>query len=192
MKLSTWAEKQGISYKTAWRWWKNGKLPVPGRQLPSGTILVDEEPTVKANCECVIYARVSSSDQKDDLDRQVERLQTFASARGLVVTDIVKEIGSGLNGRRKKLKKLLSDPHQSLILVEHKDRLTQFGFDFISAALNANKRQIIVADETEKTADLWQDFVDVVTCMCARLYGRRGAKNRAEKALQAAQQGEGK
>jgi predicted site-specific integrase-resolvase len=72
MKLSTWAKKEGISYRTAWRWFKEGVLPVPSKQLATGTIIVSEpeqsSPTV------AIYARVSSSDQKADLDRQVARI----------------------------------------------------------------------------------------------------------------------
>ena len=70
MKLSDWARKQGVSYLTAWRWFKSGKLPVPARQLPSGTILV-EEPLPEGRT--VLYARVSSADQREDLERQVER-----------------------------------------------------------------------------------------------------------------------
>jgi putative resolvase len=72
VKLSHWARKHGISYLTAWRWFKAGKLPVPARQLPSGTILV-EEPSPGGRT--VLYARVSSADQRADLERQVERLK---------------------------------------------------------------------------------------------------------------------
>jgi putative resolvase len=95
MKLSEWAKKQGVSYRTAWRWFKAGILPVPVKQLSNGTIILsetEEKPLVVA-----IYARVSSSDQKKDLDSQVAKLVTFANEKGLSVAKTVTEIGSGLN-----------------------------------------------------------------------------------------------
>lgn len=96
MKLSDWARKQGISYLTAWRWFKAGKLPVPAVQLPTGTILVQE----RVEGTTVLYARVSGHDQKDHLQRQVERLRAWAKAQGIEDYTVVEEIGSGLNGRR--------------------------------------------------------------------------------------------
>ncbi len=95
-------------------------------------------------------------------------------------------MGSGLNGRRKKLLKLLKDPSVGEILVEHRDRLARFGFEYIEAAMMSQGRSIMVADETEEMDDIWQDFIDVVTSMCARIHGRRGARNRAKKAAKAA------
>lgn len=96
---------------------------------------------------------------------------------------VIEEMGSGLNGRRKKLIKLLKDPLAGTILVEHRDRLARFGFEYIEAALMSQGRSIIIADETEELEDIWADFIDVVTSMCARIYGRRGARNRARKAI---------
>ena len=104
MKLSIRAKKQGVSYKTAWRWFKDGNLPVPAEQTSSGTILIHEE-VVNPN-QVAIYARVSSSDQKDDLDKQLSRLVLFATSQNLVITKTVVEIGFALNGHRPKLKKL--------------------------------------------------------------------------------------
>ena len=108
MKLSEWAKKLGINYKTAWLWFKTGKLPVKAYQTSTGTIIVEEQER-KPN-QVVIYARVCSADQKADLDRQVKRLKEFASSKGLVVSNVVIEIGSGLNGKRQKFIKLLRDP----------------------------------------------------------------------------------
>ncbi len=96
MKLSDWAKQQGISYKTAWRWFKDGKLPMPVEQTPTGTILVKEN-TDNTDELVALYARVSSSDQKQDLDRQIARLVTIANSQGLRVGKTVTEIGSGLN-----------------------------------------------------------------------------------------------
>lgn len=190
MKLSDWAAEQGIAYQTAWRWWKAGKLPVRAEQMPSGTIILYPEAQIERN-RVAIYARVSSTDQKEDLARQVSRLKDYAAARGLTVTGVTDEIGSGLNGRRKKLVKLLSDPSVGSILVEHRDRLARFGVEYVEAALLSVGRGIIVADDTEEMSDIWQDFIDVVTSMCARIYGRRGARNRAKKALEAVEETEG-
>lgn len=183
IRLSEWATRQGISYITAFRWSKAGK--VPGLQrAPSGRLFVDlpDEP----GSAVALYGRVSSSDQKADLDRQMERLRTFAAAKGLTVTHEVKEIGSGLNGRRKKLIKLLTDSSIGVIIVEHRDRLARFGVEYLEAVLSAQSRTVIVANEGEQELDLVQDFIDVVTSMCSRIYGRRAAKNRAKRALEAA------
>ena len=185
MKLSTWAKKQGISYKTAWRLWKTGKLPLPAEQLATGTIIVKEpEASYEAGpSSVVLYARVSSSDQKQDLDRQLSRLVEVVTSKGLQVVKVIKKIGSGLNGKRTKLLTILRDPNVKTIVVEHKDRLARFGFEYLEALLSASGRRIIVVDETEMKDDLVQDMIDVLTSFCARLYGRRSAKNRAKKAL---------
>lgn len=121
----------------------------------------------------------------------MSRLKDYAAARGLRVKAVTEEIGSGLNGRRKKLLKLLSDPSAGAILVEHRDRLARFGVQYIEAALVSQGRSIIVADETEEMSDIWADFIDLVTSMCARIHGRRGARNRAKKALGAVREFEG-
>lgn len=106
MKLSVWAKKKGISYKTAWRWFKAGTLPVAVEQTRTGTILVKEPPQTGI---VALYARVSRSDQKQNLDQQIIRLLSFANERGLSVGMTVSEIGSGLKGHRPKLLKLLKD-----------------------------------------------------------------------------------
>ena len=182
MKLSEWAKKQGVSYRTAWRWFKTGILPIPAKQLSNGTILlseVEEQPLIVA-----IYARVSSSDQKKDLDRQVARLVTFANEKGLSISRTVTEIGFGLNGHRPKLMKLLADKSIGVILVEHRDRLMRFGAEYVESALASEGRRLLVADPGELKDDLVQDMIEVLTSFCARLYGRRSAKNKAKKALE--------
>jgi predicted site-specific integrase-resolvase len=116
----------------------------------------------------------------------MNRLRDFASARGMVVGKEVREIGSGLNGHRKKLVDLLADPRVETIMVEHRDRLARFGTEYIEASLRAQGRAILVVNEGEQKLDIVQDFVDVVTSMCARIYGRRAAGNRAKAAIAAA------
>ena len=185
MKLSTWAKKQGISYKTAWRWFKEGKLPVIAEQTKTGTILIKDESACSKSV--AIYARVSSSDQKKDLDQQIARLVLYANKNGWAVIHTVTEIGSGLNGHRPKLMKLLTNSNIKIILVEHRDRLMRFGAEYVESALAAQGRKLIVADVSELKDDLVQDMIEVLTSFCARLYGRRSAKNKAKKALETIQ-----
>ncbi len=183
MKLSEWAAQQGFSYKTAWRMWKAGQLPVPAEQLPTGTIVVHVR-TAKTE-GVALYARVSSHDHKADLDRQLARLTEYAVAHRLPVTDAVKEIGSGLNGHRKGLMRLLSDPRAQTIVVEHRGRLMCFGFEFIEATLAAQGRRVLVIDPEEVADDVARDLHEVIVSMCARLYGKRSAAHRAQKAMDA-------
>lgn len=184
MKLSDWAKSQGVSYRTAWEWFKPGALPVPARQLSTGTIHVEVAPTPLGGVALV--ARVSSQDQKEDPDRQLGRLAQWAAGENLTVTRTAKEIGSGLSGHRSKLLALLGDPGISGIVVEHQDRLAWFGIEYLAAALAAGGRKLWVIDKREMPNDLVQDMVDVLTSFCARLYGRRSAGNRAKRALEAA------
>ncbi|MEO3794759.1 IS607 family transposase [Nonomuraea sp. B10E15] len=183
MKLAEWARRQGVSYQTAWRWVKDGKMPVPVRQAPSGTWIVEETPA--ATGRVVAYCRVSSADQKPDLDRQIARVVTGANAQGLAVAEVVTEIGSGLNGKRRRLHRVLADPGAAVIVVEHRDRLARFGVEHLQAVLAATGRRLVILGPEESTDDLVRDMADVLTSMCARLYGQRAAKNRAARALAA-------
>lgn len=185
MKLSDYARREGVHYTTAYRWWRQGTLPVPARQTATGTILVDE-PRREEVGGVALYARVSSSDQREDLDRQVGRLSAWATAQGLAVTGTVAEVGSGLNGSRTKLKRLLADPAVGTVVVEHRERLARFGVEYVEAALRAQGRRLIVVEERELDDDLVRDITEVLTSLCARLYGRRSARRRAERALKAA------
>lgn len=195
MKLSQWARKNNVHYKTAYRLFHEGKLPVKATQWPTGTIMVSDDvntqlPVVTGPLKIAIYARVSSSDQATDLDRQVARLCTFAATKSYQVNTVVCEIASGMNANRPKLLKLLADSSHQAILVEHTDRLTRFGAPLIEATLKAQGRKLLVMDTNETSQvgdDLVIDMIDIMTSFCARLYGRRSAKNRAERALRAAE-----
>ncbi|MDA8065757.1 MAG: IS607 family transposase [Thermaerobacter sp.] len=187
MKLSQWAKEQGVSYRTAWRWFRDGKLPVAAEQFPTGTILVKE--VKPAANTAAIYARVSSTDQAGDLDRQVVRVVEHLNTQGIAVIRTVREVGSGLNGHRPKLLRLLADPKISMLAVEHRDRLMRLGAEYVEAALAAQGRKLLVVDPEEMKDDLVQDMIDVLTSFCARLYGRRSARNRAKRAVAAAGEG---
>ena len=177
MKLSAYAKQLGISYKTAWRWYTDGKLDA--YQAESGTIIVRDAVALPSGI--ALYARVSSADQKPDLERQMERLRDYASAKGYQIDKAVMEIASGLNDNRPKLTVLLTDKSISVIIVEHRERLTRFGFNYIANLFEIQGRRIEVIFPDETKDDLIQDFIAVITSMCARIYGRRGNKNRAER-----------
>jgi len=185
MKLSEWAKSQGITYQTAFYWFQRGKLPVPAYQTKTGTIIVEIPNRIEG--ETAAYIRVSSHDQKADIDRQVARIALWATDNGYAIRRVITEIGSGLNGRRPKLMKLLADPKCTTIIVEHRDRMMRFGSEYVESVLIAQGRKLVVIDPSELNSDLVEDMIAVLTSFCARLYGKRSAKNRAKKALQSIQ-----
>jgi putative resolvase len=186
MKLREWAKKQGISYRTALRWFHGGTLPVDAEQMATGTIIVKLE-NIFEDQKAALYARVSSSDQKTNLDSQIARLTHFAVESKLSIASVITEVGSAMNGKRPKLLKLLQDRSIRIIVVEHRDRLIRFGFEYLEAALAAQGRRILVVDHSEVKDDLVRDMTEALTSFCARLYGKRAAKHKAEKAIRATQ-----
>lgn len=157
-------------------------MPVPVVQTPSGMWLV-EESTPGIVGRTVAYCRVSCGDQEADLDRQVSRVVRGAIGLGFAVGEVVTEVGSGLNGKRPKLHRVLSDPAVAVIVVEHRERLAGFGVEHVESALSASGRRLVVLDPQETTSDLVGDITEVLTSMCARLYGQRAAKSRAARAV---------
>jgi putative resolvase len=185
MKLRTFAERVGVRYETAWRWFKAGKIK--GRQLDTGTIIVTEDfdEPVEVDVIVVVYARVSANENRPNLDTQAERLSAYCAAKGWKVHKVVKEVGSGINDGRKKLLAILADPTVKIIVVEHKDRLTRFGFKYIETLLAMQGRRIEVVNVTENPLeDIIADFVSILYSFCARLYGQRRAKRKTEKIVQ--------
>jgi putative resolvase len=190
VNLKEWALAQGIHPQTAYEWFRQGTLPVPAVRA-GRMILVNIE--VNAAPQTVggvgLYARVSSHDHKSDLERQTARLAQWAAQAGARVVRVESEIGSGMNGSRSKAKRLLADPEVTTVVVEHKDRLGRMNVELVEAAFSATGRRLVVLDEGEVEDDLVRDMVEILTWFCARLYGRRSAKNRARKALEAAEHG---
>ena len=185
MKISDWARQQHIHPRTAQRWFEAGNLPVPARRLPSGTILVEE--TTPQVGQVALYARVSSHDQRQELERQLGRLVEWAVNHDLAVDLTVTEVGSGMNGARPKLRRLLADGRVGTIVVEHRDRLARLNSEYIEAALLGAGRRLLVVDPTEVEDDLVRDMTYVLTSLCTRLYGRRSARTRAQRALRCAE-----
>lgn len=189
MKLPEYAKRIGVTRFTAHRWFREGKIP-GAYQLPSGLIYVpdsifdSEKPASKGLT--VVYARVSSLEQRTtNLETQAERLTQYAIANGWVVDRVIKEVGSGLNDERKKLMDLLrSDAKIDRIIVEHKDRLTRFGFNYLQILADKSGFEIVVVNPTMTDQDdLMQDFASIITSFCARLHSRRLAKRQAEKII---------
>ena len=182
MRLSAYAKQMGVSYKTAFRWWKAGKLDA--YQLDTGTVIVREPLASGAPANVALYARISSADQKEDVERQMQRLKDYAAARGYQVTKIVSELASGLSESRPKFLKLLTDASIGVIVVEQRDRATRFGLTYIEQLMQMQGRRLEVIFPSDTDNDLVDDFIAVITSMASRIYGRRTSKRRAEKIKQ--------
>ena len=184
MKLSDYAKKVGISYRTAWRWYKSGVIT--GYQQPTGTIIINlPETNQNPNKVVAIYCRVSDNGSKDNLERQAERLTQYATARGYTIYKVVKEIGSGLNDNRKQLSKLLKDDKYNILLAEHPDRVARFGLNYLKILLNKLGKELeIVNQATEGRDELMQDLVSIIYSFSARMYGLRRAKTKTERITQ--------
>jgi len=178
MKLSEYAKKNSLTYKTAFIHWQKGLLK--GKQLPTGTIIIFDEECSEVADYC-IYCRVSSHDQKNDLLRQEERVKDFCSAKGFKIANIYSEIASGLNDNRPKFNKALKSNLN--IISEHKDRVTRFGFNHLDILLKMQGRKLVIINDTENKNDIVQDFISVITSFCARIYGKRRSKRKTEKLI---------
>jgi predicted site-specific integrase-resolvase len=186
MNLAAWAERNGVARVTAYRWFRAGLLPVPAQRV--GRLILVDVPADEsaAGDRTAVYARVSSADQKSDLDRQVARVTMWATAEQIPVDKVVTEVGSAFNGHRRKFVALLRDPSVRGIVLEHRDRFCRFGSEYVEAALAAQGRELVVVDSAEVDDDLVCDMTEILTSMCARQYGKRAAQNRVKRAFAAA------
>lgn len=179
-KISQYAKIEKVGYRCIWNRIKRGELKT--ERTPTGRILV----VVDENSEesVAVYCRVSSSENKDNLDRQKDRVLSYCYAKGYKVDKVVTEIGSGLNDKRPKLEALLTDLSITRIVVEHSDRFSRFGMNLISKLLETQGRKIEVINAQESDSDdLMQDFVSIITSFTARLYGLRRSKRRTERII---------
>lgn len=180
-KLSQYAKMHGVCKRTIWNWCKAGKLKYEKDMTNHIWIIEEDLPVGKT---AAVYARVSSSENKSNLDTQAERVLNWATLNGYSVKKIVKETGSGLNDNRQKLADLLKDKTIDYIIVEHKDRLARFGINYIQELLSIDKRKIIVINEVEEgKEELIQDFISIITSFCARIYGQRCSRRKIEKLI---------
>lgn len=193
IKLSKLAKDLNVTKVTLWNW-KNKGLINFIKVGSMNYVSVDDYNKLLGiqstkTQKVVVYARVSSSENKSNLESQKNRLVAYCNAKGYSVSAVVTEIGSGLNDNRPKLEKLLKEQDFTLLVVEHKDRLTRFGFNYIETLLSVNDIKIeVVNPVSNEKADLVQDFVSVITSFCARIYGQRRSKRTTEKLIETLEQ----
>jgi predicted site-specific integrase-resolvase len=191
MKLSQYAKTVGVSYKTAYRWWKAGKLDA--YQLPSGTVVVQED-AAKAKPQSLenaaLYCRVSPAAPPAAVEQQLNRLRDFASAKGYKVSHEVIEVAGSLDDKRPRLNRLLADTAISIIVVEYKNRLARYGFHQISQLLELQGRriEIVSPNETEPEQEVAADFLEALGIMVQQLYRRRKPRPSAEQIRQCLEQ----
>lgn len=181
IKLSKYAKNHSITYGTALRHYHKGLLN--GYQdETTKTIYIEEETKSVVNTNRVaLYSRVSSSENRKNAEKQLERLRMYSLAKGYTIVEEVIEVASSLNDNRPKLEKILKKDNYDILLVEHKDRLTRFGFNYIEVLLEKSQQRVEVINYIqEEKEDLINDLVSIITSFCARIYGQRRTKRKTE------------
>ena len=187
-KPKDFAELLGVSVKTLQRWDRDGILkanrtPTDRRYYTYDQYLqfkgIQTENDIR---DTVIYARVSTRNQKDDLQNQVEFLKQFCNAKGIIVNQCIEDFGSGLNYNRKKWNRLLDEVMANkikTIVISNKDRFIRFGYDWFEKFCEKfNTKIIIVNNETlSPNEELVQDIISILHVFSCRLYGLRKYKN---------------
>lgn len=183
IKLSEYAKNHSVTYKTAWNRFKAGKIPNAFKDETGSVLIKVIKEGVDLN-KVAIYARVSSNENRANLETQADRLKTYSMAKGYQIVEVVKEVGSGVNDNRKKLNRLLESDSWGVLIVEHKDRLTRFGFNYIETLINKEGRKIEVVNIAEdEKSDLMQDLVSIIYSFSAKMYGLRRSKRNTEKIM---------
>jgi len=176
----------GVHKVTVIRWIKQGKIKAVrvGREYRVPEDEVKRILKGKLADTAVIYARVSSSDQKSDLKRQVEYLKEYCSAKGYNVIDIIIDVASGLNEKRRGLKKLFEyvvNRKVDVAVISYKDRLTRFGFRYLEDFFNSHgvRIEVVFGEEPKDLQhELIEDLIAIVTSFASRLYGMRSHKKK--------------
>ncbi len=186
-KLSEIADKLGITKATLYNWKKKGLISFSKTESGGLNFISEDTYNKLLGIELlkeeiiVIYCRVSSTVNKKNLETQKERLVSYCNAKGYKVDKIIEEFGSGINDKRPKLQKLLEDQNFTKIVVEHKDRLSRLGFNYLEILLKKNGISIEVINTVDTDEeDIVQDFVSIITSYCARIYGKRRSKRKTE------------
>jgi len=191
IKISKLAKDLNVTKATIYNWHKQGKIKFV--KSSTNRNFVSEETynkLLKCPKSCnieknVIYCRVSSTENKSNLETQKQRLINYCCAKGYPIHMIITEIGSGINDKRDKLTKLLQTGDYTRIIVEHKDRLTRLGFNYINLLVQSQGKEIeIVNQVNDDKEDLIQDFISIITSYCAKIYGQRRSKRKTEKLIQ--------
>ncbi len=174
-KVAGFGELTGVSPSTLRRWEREGKL-IPERTLGNQRVYTEHHLSVarslktgKSPNKVIIYCRVSSSGQKDDLKSQVKAMEQFCLAQGVVITDLIQEIGGGLNFKRPKFLQIIRWVIQGevkAVYVAHKDRLCRFGFELVEQIVQWSGGLIIVANAETLSPheELTQDLLSIIHC----------------------------
>ncbi len=179
IKLSDYAKLKSVTYRTVWNRFVEGRLPNAYKDETGHVYVRLDEP--KPGTRTVVYARVSSHDRKQSLADQQQRLEAYAKLNGLDVVGSYKEIASGMNDARPVLTKILQSDDWDVLLVENKDRLTRFGFNYIETLCATKGKKIVVTSAPENDKEeLMKDLVSVIYSFSARMYGLRRKKNKEE------------
>ena len=180
--LGRWAKRCGISYRTAWRWFHDRRLPqeVLGEQTPTGTILIwDGRVTRSAEeeKEAVIYARTNPRQDQSSMHEQIDSCRSFCVARGWVVTKIVREVAPGVGPQRIKLARLIQQGTPRLVIATP-SVLSRFDFQFYEALWQRTECELVVVDRSDEIAGkggALEDLTDAINITCHRHYGpKRG------------------
>ncbi len=187
MKLSVWAKAHGLTSRSARQMMSFGSLPAELDPVEIGRHWFVRQPEGD-RLRTVLYAWVSSAGQRADLDRQKLRLLEYARHHRIQEDEVIVEVGSRLDGSRRELLGMLSKPGLGIVLVEHRDRLARFGFELADALLRARGGGVLVVEDREVDDDLVRDMAELLTSLFSRLYDRRSARRRAERAVAAPRQ----
>ena len=186
-----YAEKLGISKATVYRWIKSDSLPHPYQKLgPRSTRInlpddyEDEllpKPSKVSGSKTVAYCRVSTNGQKDGLKEQKLAILEYANKNGITIDDIIEEVGSGFNGNRRKLQRILTCGDIGHIIVEHQDRLIRTNYNLFTKVLENQGIKVTTVHERDENTDLMNEVIDFFVSEYGRYYGERVAKRVKEK-----------
>lgn len=178
IKLSEYAKLKSVTYRTAWKRFIDGKIP---------NSYIDETGHIYVNIgssvgnRAIVYARVSSNDRKNSLNEQRSRLENYVKMNNLNLVGSYKEIASGMNDNRPVLNKILQSDDWDVLVIENKDRLTRFGFNYINTLCETKGKKILVLNSSEDDKeDLMKDLISVIYSFSARMYGLRRRKNKED------------
>jgi len=190
LSITEAAKILGVSISTLRRWEKEGKL-IPDIRTKGGqrryklsSLLPELKRTQDYKRKTIAYARVSSNDQKEDLERQKKVLELYCASNGWNF-EIISDLGSGINYSKKGLKKIINailNNDVGRLVITHKDRLLRFGAELIFAICEAKEVEVIIINKGEDTSsfeeELVKDVLEIITVFSARLYGSRSNKNK--------------
>jgi len=188
MSISEAAKEAGVAPSTLRRWEREGKIRperTRGGQRRYTLAMLKPHRAHRSPVEkkTVAYARVSSHDQKDDLERQKQMLEMYCAAQGWQF-EIVADLGSGMNDPKRGLRKLLSmilDEKINRLVLTHKDRLLRFGAELVFAVCEEKRMEVVIINQGEEPSfeeELAKDVLEIITVFSARLYGARSHRNK--------------